>query len=316
MNLSIPINYCVVGLGRHSKTKIMPALISSRHKILGVVTSQKIESKEYGSIYRSISEALKNLPPDTVFIIATPPKVHFNQSKELLLAGRNVIVEKPAFILASEAKELAILSTLNNLFLVENLMYRKNVVYNKLINYWKINHNHIIKIKIVFLVPEFPADTFRQEDPVPISILYDIGCYPISILYDLNLPLDTLKIFYRDNSIHIRDEVVIEDNSNRVEISIHVGVSSNYDNYVEIESSNGETCRFWPFFYGRSCKSYITTINNNEPIITDTFEERDSFQSMFDISKEQWLVDQDVRSNQIISVTTVLEKLCSDLQHI
>lgn len=58
--------------------------------------------------------------------IATPPFLHYSQSKAALLAGKHVICEKPAAIKTSEAEELAALARSMKLLYVVNLMQRYN----------------------------------------------------------------------------------------------------------------------------------------------------------------------------------------------
>jgi len=62
---------------------------------------------------------------DLVYI-ATPPFLHYSQSKAALLAGKHVICEKPAAIKTSEAEELVALARSLNLLYVVNLMQRYN----------------------------------------------------------------------------------------------------------------------------------------------------------------------------------------------
>ncbi len=61
--------------------------------------------------------------------IATPPWLHYTQSKQALEAGKHVICEKPAALKASEAEELADYSRAHNLLYVVNLMQRYNPLY-------------------------------------------------------------------------------------------------------------------------------------------------------------------------------------------
>ena len=58
--------------------------------------------------------------------IATPPFLHYSQSKAALMAGKHVICEKPAAIKTSEAEELVALAQRTKLLYVVNLMQRYN----------------------------------------------------------------------------------------------------------------------------------------------------------------------------------------------
>ncbi len=61
--------------------------------------------------------------------VATPPFLHYSQSKIALLAGKHVLCEKPAALHVSEAEELVTIARENNLLYVINLMQRYNVLY-------------------------------------------------------------------------------------------------------------------------------------------------------------------------------------------
>jgi predicted dehydrogenase len=61
--------------------------------------------------------------------LATPPSLHYQQSRLALLAGKHVICEKPAALSTADAEELVDLARTNNLLYVVNLMQRYNPLY-------------------------------------------------------------------------------------------------------------------------------------------------------------------------------------------
>lgn len=61
--------------------------------------------------------------------IATPPYLHYHQSKMALLAGKHVICEKPAALHITAAEELQVLAKTLKLLYVVNLMQRYNPLY-------------------------------------------------------------------------------------------------------------------------------------------------------------------------------------------
>ena len=79
-------------------------------------------------VFDDFREMLGDASIDLIYI-ATPPYLHFSQSKEALQAGKHVICEKPAALKASEAEELAALAKSKNLLYVVNLMQRYNPLY-------------------------------------------------------------------------------------------------------------------------------------------------------------------------------------------
>lgn len=79
-------------------------------------------------VYTNYEDMLKDVTIDLIYI-ATPPFLHYSQSKLALQAGKHVICEKPAALKTSEAEELAAFSKSKNLLYVVNLMQRYNPLY-------------------------------------------------------------------------------------------------------------------------------------------------------------------------------------------
>jgi predicted dehydrogenase len=87
-------------------------------------------------VYAGIEALLQDENTDLVYI-ATPPFLHYKQSKMALLAGKHVICEKPAALKTSEAEELVLIAASNQLLYTVNLMQRYNPLYaivDKIIN--------------------------------------------------------------------------------------------------------------------------------------------------------------------------------------
>jgi predicted dehydrogenase len=80
------------------------------------------------AVYLDYETILRDKNIDLVYI-ATPPFLHYQQSKMALLAGKHVICEKPAALQVTEAEELGILATSRQLLYVVNLMQRYNPLY-------------------------------------------------------------------------------------------------------------------------------------------------------------------------------------------
>ena len=85
----------------------------------------ELKIKVYNNNYE---EFLQDNSIDLVYI-ATPPFLHYEQTKKALLAGRHVICEKPAALKTIEAEELQMLASSLQLLYVVNLMQRYNPLY-------------------------------------------------------------------------------------------------------------------------------------------------------------------------------------------
>jgi len=111
-------------------------------------------------IFDSIDELCQEPSIDLVYI-ATPPYLHYSQSKMALLAGKHVICEKPAAIKLVEAIELKEIAQRGQLLYVVNLMQRYNGLYDAV--------SALVKKKVLgsFLhgfFENYASDEFLPED--------------------------------------------------------------------------------------------------------------------------------------------------------
>lgn len=87
--------------------------------------AQQLRAKNYSSY----QELLLDDAIELVYI-ATPPYLHFEISKNALLAGKHVICEKPAALKISDAESLKAMAEERGLLYVVNLMQRYNPIYH------------------------------------------------------------------------------------------------------------------------------------------------------------------------------------------
>jgi predicted dehydrogenase len=128
------INFAVVGAGGFAYFATTEFAKVPNVKLVGVydeVYNNALRLKEIDSevhIYNSLEELCSEPLIDLVYI-ATPPHLHYTQSKMALLAGKHVICEKPAAIALFHAEELRELADRKHLLFVVNLMQRYNILY-------------------------------------------------------------------------------------------------------------------------------------------------------------------------------------------
>lgn len=86
-------------------------------------------ASELGAVASTtINDLLANTSVALVYI-ATPPFLHYEQSKAALLAGKHVICEKPAALRTTEVEELQAIAVEKGRLYVVNLMQRYNPLY-------------------------------------------------------------------------------------------------------------------------------------------------------------------------------------------
>jgi predicted dehydrogenase len=123
----------IVGAGGFAAFAARAFLKVDGVKIVAVADTNEVSASTladaYGACAYSTYELfLKDDKVDVVYI-ATPPALHYEQSKAALLAGKNVICEKPAALTVHEAEELVALARGNKRLYVVNLMQRYNPLY-------------------------------------------------------------------------------------------------------------------------------------------------------------------------------------------
>jgi len=128
------IHLAVIGAGEFAQFAMEQFVKIPGTRLVGVYDqddwqAQKLKGIEPGiQIYPS-AESLCLAPDIDLVYIATPPYLHYAQSKLALLSGKHVICEKPAAIKLEHAVELRKLAQSSQLLFVVNLMQRYNSLY-------------------------------------------------------------------------------------------------------------------------------------------------------------------------------------------
>ena len=152
-------------------------------------------------MFLTVADAISCLPKTTLFVIATPPNVHYAQARAVIEADRDVFVEKPAFLSLKESAELSRLASERGVVLVEMLMYLENNSVQQIIDELKCAPGSVKNIECQFLIPSVPLGTFRTEASLGNSLLSDMACYPLSLLAIAGYDLSNLVLVaddYRD----------------------------------------------------------------------------------------------------------------------
>ncbi|MHC5226743.1 Gfo/Idh/MocA family protein [Enterococcus sp. LJL99] len=118
------IHLGVIGTNWISHQFVMAAIETKRYD-LAAVYSRKLETaQKFGEKYGDVEYATDLATffgiahMDTIYI-ASPNSLHFEQAKQAILAGKNVIVEKPAFSTPAEMDEIITLANQKKVFFFE-----------------------------------------------------------------------------------------------------------------------------------------------------------------------------------------------------
>ena len=125
------LNIGIIGAGAFAAFAVQSFF--SRIKIIAVTdinedAATQMAKENDAKVYADLKAFLEDENIDLVYI-ATPPFLHYQQSKMALMAGKHVICEKPAALKTSEAEELCSLAASQQLLYVVNLMQRYNPLY-------------------------------------------------------------------------------------------------------------------------------------------------------------------------------------------
>ena len=305
--------FCIVGVGGHARTKLMPAIAANGQSVVAVVSSQPAKNFPDTTVFVRLEDAIEKLPRDTAFFIATPPALHFEQAELVLQGGFDLFLEKPAFVTRGDAERIVALGEDRPVVLVEGFMHRYTQLYSELLAVWAASRERVRAIEISFLIDKMPPGTFRQEPAIASSALFDIGCYPLSLLADIGLGQAGLSVSglqFAGNPDRTR--IHIAGSAGNIEIDIDIGVAGAYANSVRLRMSDGETIAFSPFFYGRTAERTITTSRSGKSAIR-TLSDANAFEIMLARPRSAWLGDQAGRSRQMIEVAGRLEGLAQTL---
>ena len=128
------LNIGIVGAGGFAHFAAKAFLQVAGINIVAVHDINEVVAKELSNelnakIFTDYNALLQDVNINLIYI-ATPPFLHYQQSKKALLANKHVICEKPAALHVKEAEELVTIAKSADLLYVVNLMQRYNFLYD------------------------------------------------------------------------------------------------------------------------------------------------------------------------------------------
>lgn len=301
-------NVCVIGLGNHAKNKLIPGLKAVGLKIIGVVSRNPAVVMSGVQVFLKVKDAISCLPETTLFIISTPPNIHYSQVKEVIDAGRDVFVEKPAFLSLNDFVELSQLAGERGVVLVEMLMYLENNSVQQIINELKDASGSVKNIECQFLIPSVPLGTFRTEESLGNSLLSDMACYPLSLLAIAGYDLSNLALVADTHKDKKNPTFRIKGKSQQTDINIRIGQDDIYRNKVKFDYGDDRKVSCEPFFYGR--EGYRKLIRETRAgILTEQIYDTNGYERMFLRKRSEWVATQESRCDVLSLVTASIERL-------
>lgn len=181
----------IIGLGYMAEVMALAIDGNKNAKVHAVSSRSLIKAKTfadnhgkchyYDSYQTMINDS--NLELDVIYI-ATPLEHHYDIIKDCLLAGKNVICEKPITKTSKKFQELSIIAKENNCFLMEAMWMKCLPTFTKA-KEWiqKGNIGTIELINVNFYKKEvININTNNSEKTKPKGVLQDYGVYAIAFL--------------------------------------------------------------------------------------------------------------------------------------
>ena len=273
---------CFVGYGNHIKNTIIPAL-SINEKNIKIVTKKLIT--ENFQTFKDLKSAINNLDKNYVFFNSTPPKEHFLTSKLILNSGFNLIVEKPICVSSLQYLLLKKIADKKGLFLIENMMYffsKQFYLYSKKIK----NFDKLKKIEIIFSIPRFEQNSFRNSHDIENSLLYDVGCYPMSLISFLEMQLNEIKLNFKKKN-KILSDLKISTFSKKIKINIQISFYKKYKNLIKLNYLDGSILTLNYFFYGKKIKKMNIIQKKDKTTKKIYLYEENIFNKIFKFNKKK-----------------------------
>ena len=191
------LNVALVGFGLSGRYLQAPFFLTNPNFNLKTIVSASQNPKTvYASVEvaRSLDEVLADTEIDLVSI-ASPNETHYGHAKKCLLAGKNVLVEKPFTATVAEAEELIalakrqgkIISIFQNRRFDSDFMTVQKVVENKLLGELLAFEIHFDRHK-----PILNPKKWKETAGPGSGIIYDLGSHIID---------QTIVLFGKPNAV-------------------------------------------------------------------------------------------------------------------
>lgn len=175
----------LVGFGFAAKVFHLPHLIhSDQYEVVGAV-SRSGATKEYNDVshipvYETLEEAFSHSDAK-LYIITTPSDIHYDMVKQCILAGKDVLVEKPAFLTVEEGEELiqlaknseSIVSVHQNRRWDGDFLTIQKLLREETLGDWKVFESRFDRFRPVI------RNRWREQPGAGSGVLYDLGSHLI-----------------------------------------------------------------------------------------------------------------------------------------
>ncbi|WP_122645244.1 Gfo/Idh/MocA family protein [Enterococcus mediterraneensis] len=184
------IHLGIIGTGWITHQFVEAAHETKKYRLVAVYSRRLETAQEFGERYGDVEYAIDLdtffglAHMDTVYI-ASPNSLHYEQAKQAILAGKNVIVEKPAFSTPTEMDEIIELANEKRVFFFEAARNIHEESYRKIADFLPVK-DRIIGANFTYMKYSSRYDAvLAGKEPNIFSphfsggALMDLGIYPL-----------------------------------------------------------------------------------------------------------------------------------------
>lgn len=240
---------------------LAPADIAYRRMIPAVIKSEKCEyagvavrpegNRERaarfmndfgGKIWEGYDELIMSDEIDAIYI-ALPPALHFEWAKKALLAGKHILMEKPATVTYEQAEELINTAKERNLAIHENFAFIYHPQIGKideLIRSGAIGDIRLIRTNFGF--PFRGSQDFRYISELGGGALLDCGCYTLKMagyLLGGSMTVDLCRLYGKPGFDVDIYGAISAGNDGNVTAQMSFGMDQQYCCNLEVWGSGG-----------------------------------------------------------------------------
>jgi len=182
------------------------------YELTAIVERHNNDSKEKypnARLYRSVEELCADAALQMI-VVNTPTHLHFEQAKQVLQSGKNMVIEKPFAITVKEAEDLTALAEKNNLFLsvYQNRRYDGDYrAVKEVIQKGWLGEIREAEIRYDRYRPTFGGKQHKEGDMPGAGNLYDLSPH----LVDQAIQLFGFPDALFADLIKMRDDVAVPD---------------------------------------------------------------------------------------------------------
>lgn len=244
----INVGLCAFGMSG----KVFHAPFLKEHPgfvLCGIVERSKEESRQNypeAVIYKSIEDLLQNNEIE-IIVVNTPVQTHFEYAKKALIAGKNVVVEKPFTVTFTEAQALVNLAAEKKRFLsvFQNRRFDRDYLkVNEIIKSGNLGPLKEMEIRFDRFRPQPGSKEHKENPDLPGSgALHDLGAHLIDQATQLfgypdKIFADVFAMKGNDFANDYFDLLLFYKTGLRVRVKSSVFIKESYFSYI-LHGENG-----------------------------------------------------------------------------